>query len=450
MSENKPWSYPRPEDGSAFPEDLVNVVWNSMTHEPLFSNRPHSSEVLEELINPAYMASLQAEEGRPVRFRLLFDPKLIQITTTFDEPLKYTASHLVKLAPTIDIGFRRIVVAPEPEKPDNLEIIGICDPELSPVPLDPNVVWTSGLSAYQQNTTGIQLSVFGPGWVQVKTGISSFELLNCCIRSAFPVSQIRYVSKWSMEVARSLDFSDLSQLPVDSLIENVRGWELIRLQDANALIHETWRSILKKVCNARHGGTFLVVPKVVDVSQLVKFKYTVHSDLLRVAIQTRANFEPSFSNPRYRPSMKGKDLDDAYLSARDLARVSDLVASFAAVDGAVVLQRDLTLLGFGAEIKTVELPNEDELVEYGEHPHGRPEPKPLNNFGMRHRSAYRFCEEANEGAIAFVVSQDGDLRVFTKVSGKVKLWEGPTVEDREPSHVRSDDTGEQERHERQE
>ena len=52
--------------------------------------------------------------------------------------------------------------------------------------------------------------------------------------------------------------------------------------------------------------------------------------------------------------------------------------------------------------------------------------RPLASFGMRHRSAYRFCQQV-EGAMAFVVSQDGDVRLFSNVGGgRVQLFEGPT------------------------
>jgi hypothetical protein len=137
--------------------------------------------------------------------------------------------------------------------------------------------------------------------------------------------------------------------------------------------------------------------------------------------------------------MAGSDLDDAHFSERDLARTADLVASFAAVDGAVVLERDLNVLGFGAEILETEIPNENELVKYGSHPHGIPDEKPLTGFGMRFRSAYRFCEKI-EGAIAFVVSQDGGLRVFCNPDGKVVVFEGPTPEDWVFAMVTSRDT----------
>ena len=127
-------------------------------------------------------------------------------------------------------------------------------------------------------------------------------------------------------------------------------------------------------------------------------------------------------------------LDDSHFIERDVARITDLAASLAAVDGAVVLRRDWRLVGFGAEITETGLWSDDEEVEYGKHPDSMDGPiaRPLSSFGMRHRSAYRFCQRV-PGAMAFVISQDGELRVFCNVEGGVELFDGPTPEDSETS-----------------
>jgi hypothetical protein len=108
---------------------------------------------------------------------------------------------------------------------------------------------------------------------------------------------------------------------------------------------------------------------------------------------------------------------------RDLSQVIDFVAALAAVDGAVVLSRDLGLQGFGAEITQGRTPSGDERVEYDDHPAplGKPAPASLADFGMRHRSAIRFCQEV-PGSMAFVVSQDGGIRMFHGVAGRVRQW----------------------------
>ena len=448
MTEDKQsWSFPAPEDGEAYPEHFVDLVWSWVTDEssPPSFGRPHSKAVLHKLVNEAFAASLRSEEGRPVLCQLLYDPKLTQVTSTFGDPLDYTAHSLVKLAPTINIGFRWVVVAPEQPGSDRLKIIGICDPELSPVALHPMRVFGGGLSAHQPDTLGIKLSVLGPGCVRIQSGPYFFELRNCCINFPYSVLQIKNVHEWYEAAAHCLDFS---QVPVDSVVDGAKG-EVVVSEDhwrmnARGLVRRTWGSILAKVCNARHGGTFLVVTKIADLSELVRFTYPLHCDQLQADIQKRANFEPGLSNPGRRRSMAGSALDDAHFSERNLARTSDLVASFAAVDGAVVLEHDLTLLGFGAEILGTEVPTEGDSVKCV-HPPRKPQYKPLSSFGMRHRSAYRFCKEV-EGAIAFVVSQDGDLRIFCESGGEVTLFEGSTPEDWVFSVVKLKETHEQEHH----
>ena len=132
-------------------------------------------------------------------------------------------------------------------------------------------------------------------------------------------------------------------MPLDSVVGEVVGWDWRRVEGAKGLVRRTWGGILSKVPNARHGGTYLVVPKAANVSDLVRLKYSLHSDLLRAAIEKRASFEPGLSNQHYRHGMKGSDLDNAHFSERDVARTLDLVASFPVVGGAVVLHRDQTL-----------------------------------------------------------------------------------------------------------
>ena len=104
MTEAKPrWSFSGPDDGAAFPKHLVDLVWSWVTDGPWPGepNKPHSKVVLEKLVNEAFAASLQSEEGRPVRLQLLYNPHEREVTAIFDVTLPYTASNLVKLAPTV-------------------------------------------------------------------------------------------------------------------------------------------------------------------------------------------------------------------------------------------------------------------------------------------------------------------------------------------------------------
>jgi hypothetical protein len=197
-----------------------------------------------------------------------------------------------------------------------------------------------------------------------------------------------------------------------------------------------WGNILRAVCNARHGGCFLVIPEAVDLADMpITIKYRLGAERLQDVLRERMAVEPSLSHHVHgEPDVEISVLDDAHFIERDVARITDLAASLAAVDGAVVLRRDWRLVGFGAEITETGLWSDEEEVEYGKHPDSMdgPRARPLSGFGMRHRSAYRFCQGVS-GAMAFVISQDGDLRVFCNIKGRVQLFDGPTPEDFETS-----------------
>ena len=172
-----------------------------------------------------------------------------------------------------------------------------------------------------------------------------------------------------------------------------------------------------------------------DLSSLpLKIKYRLDSDIIQMALKERASVEPSpllqarragRGGPRHSAPAAPEDwpLADSLLLDRDLAQVIDFVAALAAVDGAILLARDLRLRGFGVEITHGRVPSDDEQVEYDHHPEplGTPAPVSLSDFGMRHRSAIRFCQEV-PGAMAFVVSQDGGIRMFHSVDGRVRQW----------------------------
>jgi hypothetical protein len=180
---------------------------------------------------------------------------------------------------------------------------------------------------------------------------------------------------------------------------------------------------LAKISEAKHGGCLLVLPEKNQSSfSPLSVKYAFQSDIIQRAIRGKAEVIDKAAPTEgiavdYSPAVDAMSLD------RDLEQAGDLVSAMAAVDGAVLLTRDLELVGFGAEIKLTQAVSSDERVAHGMHPSplGRPEPVPLSNFGMRHRSACRFCKDV-PGALALVVSQDGGIRLFQTVDGEGRQW----------------------------
>ncbi|HTV00007.1 MAG TPA: hypothetical protein VMF13_05690, partial [Luteitalea sp.] len=117
--------------------------------------------------------------------------------------------------------------------------------------------------------------------------------------------------------------------------------------------------------------------------------------------------------------------DDRELRGLDEAVVelAQLMASLASVDGAVVMNRRLELLGFGGEItaarpvlqihRAVDLEAERTSAEV------------VDGVGTRHRSVYRLCQAYPE-MLGFVVSQDGTVTVVHNRDDRVVCWDQQT------------------------
>lgn len=408
------WWYALPNDGQVFPEHLIGTVWSYLQWFGTHHLKPRSESQLANLIYPAFQASLCSEEGRQVRLRLAFNPKPKRFTVRFAEPIPLTAGQLVKLAPTIGLGSRWLVALPDDNVRNQVRIAGILDPDI--LPIDRTFRHRhNGLVYYQNQFQGLKVAVLGPGWIRVTLDAESFDLHNCCLRQRLVVGRIQYVSNWFREVAQGLAIKNR--------------------QVGTGLVRRLIVNVLAKVSEARHGGCLLILPAAADLSALpLKIKYRLDSDILCTAIKERAYAEPVHEMPsdrRERPEpstarhllIDDSMVADSLLLDRDLDQVIDFVASLATVDGAVLLSRDLRLWGFGAEITASRPPAEDERVEYDDHPEplGKPAPEPLSDFGMRHRSAIRFCQEV-PGSMAFVISQDGGIRLFHNVEDRVRQW----------------------------
>jgi hypothetical protein len=159
-----------------------------------------------------------------------------------------------------------------------------------------------------------------------------------------------------------------------------------------------------------------VVPDSFDIRGAdLNIKYSIELTKMQEVIQERLRLEPALTGL----SRGGKDLSpellyDAHFLERGMARIADLVAGLAAVDGAVIVTRSLKIVGYGTEILLTNPPKPGETINYAD---GTKHIKTelLTNVGMRHRSAYRFCSQ-NDNTIALVISQDGGMKVMWKAT----------------------------------
>jgi hypothetical protein len=166
---------------------------------------------------------------------------------------------------------------------------------------------------------------------------------------------------------------------------------------------------LREAVRLRHGGAFVVVP---DPRQApIELKHPIEpvalgGELARLWLAL-ARAHHLLGSP-----LSADALEQIRVQRHQLWSTAASVGHLSALDGCVVLDRRMTVHGFGGTIET----GVTELSPraYADWQANAPvaEKLLLSRFGHRHRSAFQLCK-AVPNAIAFVISQDGDMPVFS-------------------------------------
>ena len=113
----------------------------------------------------------------------------------------------------------------------------------------------------------------------------------------------------------------------------------------------------------------------------------------------------------------GQLLRSAFLTEAE--RIGEELGRLTAIDGAVLLNRDLALMAFG-----VILPVGRSIpVEEQHGAHQAPKPLDFDSRGTRHRAAATYAAE-NPGSVVFVASEDGQVSCLLRErsTATVRLW----------------------------
>ena len=188
------------------------------------------------------------------------------------------------------------------------------------------------------------------------------------------------------------------------------------------------RRAIQLVRGAGHGGMILVVDAATPGGlEGLRLKYRFGQDepshryrtlLFRILEGVAAHTtKPSVGWSDF-VTDASKNLERLEQSVFELSR---LIANLAAVDGAVVLDKRLGLLGFGAEV-SAELPSPTCVWRASDTEGRQRDPYDTENVGTRHRAAFRFVNDHPQG-LAIVVSQDGGVTFVAHREQQVVFWE---------------------------
>jgi hypothetical protein len=391
------------------PDELAKVVLMLRRWERQQSLEGRISEIgLQRLLELAFHTSLTTEEGRHPRFRFFVSaPSVVDAMppiARFDPPIPLRPDTLRRMVPAVSSRLHAVKVveaksgglfADSVLAVDELgEASGVGRPEIS-----------MGLGL-----PGLMIRVDGPGRLRATERGFTWELRDGRVRPLNHYAVISVVRRWFGDLAASLQKEH--GVPVAPGADD----------DPGVVFDAVWSFVLATTVAAGHGGAFVVIPG--EPGPELRIKYPARDlDLARaVSAFWRSCFNTE-SLPGAAELEKKSALWDA--SKKRMFSAARALAELANVDGCVVLDRRLRLFGFGAEIRVSE-----HQVDGWECSESHPEtlaPQAsidVERWGTRHRSAFRLCC-ARPGTLAFVISQDGDLRVFfgSPEGARVCAWQ---------------------------
>jgi hypothetical protein len=383
-------------------------------------------DLLCEALSVAFQASLTSEEGRPIRFRLLLAPSADLpedgrpnegvLRLRFDPSRPLHADELRRLSPSAPFETSLIGAQVEDEA---LRIWGIA--HSGPAWLAPS--W-GGRSVVPNWTYDPIIHATGPGQLAVRCagtlvgGLERGVLVDALI-DVFDSEWLPALFAREREVVRAEHAARQARSPspttVDSSLVGRVGQHMLR-------------RAIQLVRGARHGGMILVTdPAGPHGLEGLRLKYRFERDepshrYRTLLFQILEGVADSTSKTSVGwadfASNASAELERLEQSVFELSR---LIANLTAVDGAVVLDKRLGLIGFGAEV-SAELPTPAQVWRALDTEGLAREPYDIESVGTRHRAAFRFVNDHPEG-VAIVVSHDGGVSFVANREQRVVVWE---------------------------
>lgn len=198
---------------------------------------------------------------------------------------------------------------------------------------------------------------------------------------------------------------------------------------------ESLCTLILRIQELKHGGAVLINPGNTGLNT----KYQVRYNRLTESLFRRAILQIKHTDVSDKIFEEVLDVDsddvpvDYYLeesiSGSDIGQIDKevdatlwFIACLSRVDGLIVMDKNLCVLGFGAEITANEIPKT--IVKAKGRLGGIKGTLKLNydHFGTRHRSMMRYIGR-NPSSIGFVISQDNEVRAMTRVKEHVVVWD---------------------------
>lgn len=416
------------------PYDLAKAVCKELLRREL---KCPEVELLNSIFETLFFASLKTEESHEITCHIVYlnpknpDPNPHKYRSQdmwsyvpLTKKVPFTVSNLVKIAQASDPRTSSFVIFPN--KVDQLFIWGFIDQG------NRYFEHLNYNSTAKPDRPGLfQTSILGKGHLVVSlayTKIAELKTEKIIYRSNDVLRKGPIHKQLKVEIDKFTN-SVMNELPFE-IGEFRENW--------SSLLHDEWIStlcrLLLRTQSYHHGGAFLITLN--NLGTGLNIKYDLDYSRIRVALQRRSviNFKKIHlineildkENNKINQISPEQFIDKNTFDQEYDECSSELdgciwfVSLLSRVDGLVLLNPDLSIRGFGVEITEKDDPGN---IFKATGPFGKTLiPVDYHDYGTRHRSMMRYCSKV-ENSIGFVCSQDGDIRVFTKLNDRVVFWE---------------------------
>lgn len=419
-------------------EDIAIAVRNELTRRK--NKSIPALTVLAELFQTLFFASLKTEEGQPINSYIVYinpsnpDPNPPQRIVKdrwsyipFAEKLQFNVSNLVKVAKASDPRTSSFAVYHDHRQ--QLYIWGLVDQgnryhdfinfESETGPERPGI--------FQASIVGVGHLIAYHGYDRIaELNVNNLVTESHDVLRYGPVRKLlssginRYLNMVGHEVG-----ADYSEDFAESRKELESAWVT------------TLCRLLLRMRGFRHGGALLLAPENTQSGLDLKYKLRyprlrdalVHRGVQQIVRESAQNSifgiledDSAEDIPIFLHLDESIANDELTDSNSELDGAVWFVSLLSRVDGLVLLNYDLEVQGFGVEILSQNQPPQIYLSTTASASARSLRPVDYQHFGTRHRSMIRYCYHV-PGSLGFVVSQDGDVRVMTRIGDALVLWD---------------------------
>ena len=380
---------------------IADLLSHYLKYDNFFLRSFLNRKVLQDAIGFVYHCSMLPEEGRYSQFKIVLqkDAAAPFVVTRFDpieELLVGKESILRRLAPACTHSDLAILILVKQGKLFCSGVINTGSMGYSTIPCRPEFIGGS----YPPR---VHITVKGPGHISVELGGIAYELRG---------GRVQLLSDYAAVPGVKFFEEGITNYLKKRLKKNVSkiGCKMFGgIGRISELVPVILSRMIRVAVEGKRGGVFIIIPSKSAEKHGVELKYkTKKIDLGKNMIEfwrSCINEPKKSSDGAYR---------DWFIKKTKMLIDAEAVGGFSCIDGCVVLTRELRLCGFGGKIDIKPKRQLRRELIYRDYKTGKrvKKEKLFNELGgMRHRSAVELCQN-NKNMLIFVVSQDGDYKIF--------------------------------------